>query len=72
MMKKAHKYLLKVEWSDETEWNINILAISMDWVFLWVNSQSDKSDFYVTNIIIELIERDVEDVPDEFGARGLD
>lgn len=70
-MKSAHKYNLKVQWSNKPDWNINILSISAEAVTMWLPKEETEST-YIKGVQITLIKRDAEQVKDEFLAKGLD
>ena len=69
--KMAHKYNLKVKWSKRAEWNINILSISTEAISMWLPKEETEED-YITNVNIQLIERNVEKVKSSFLAKGID
>lgn len=72
----AHKYKLTVKWSNKPDWNITILAIDAEAITMWLpksgsqNAETDET--YVVSVEIQLLERNVERVKDNFLAKGID
>ncbi len=63
---KAHKFNLKVEYSDGIKWDLNILALDASWVWLFVNQERKH---LITFINIQLVKENAAEVKDNgFGA----
>ena len=69
--KMAHKYNLKVKWNKRADWDVNILSISTEAISMWLPRIETRDD-YITNVNIQLIERNVEKVEWHFLAKGID
>ena len=69
--KMAHKYNLNVKWNKRVDWNINILSISTEAISMWL-PRIETGEDYITNVNIQLIERNVEKVKWNFLAKGID
>ena len=70
-MKKAHKYKLFVKWSSGDDWNITILSVNTEVITSWLPRQ-ETSEKHIIECKITLIERDAEDVKENFLAKGID
>ena len=66
--KKANLYNLKAFFTDDREWDLNILAVDITWVFCWFDSTNAKD---IESMSIDLVRKDFCDVEDDFGARGI-
>jgi hypothetical protein len=65
-MKQANKYNLKVEFSDGFKWDIDILAIDITWVNMWLTKDQD-----IKTVNITMLEKNWKIVPLDFGAISL-
>jgi len=66
-MKKAHIYNLKAIFEDGREWDLKILAVSITWVFCWIKDCDN-----VKSMTVEMVKKDAKEVPENFGAKGID
>ena len=63
---KANKYNLKVEFESGLKWDLLILAVNVTWIFCWI-----ENNHKVSKLSIDLIEREVCEVAENFGAKSL-
>ncbi len=70
-LKMAHKYNLKVVWSKRAEWDITILSISAEAISMWLPKEEAEDD-HVVSYSVQLLERNVEKIKDNFLAKGID
>ncbi len=68
--KMAHKYKLRVQWSQRPQWDINILALNAKDISMWLQEEKDAD--HIISIDIQLVERNAQAVKDNFLAQGLD
>lgn len=64
--KFAHIYNLKVNFVNGVKWDLDILAVSVTWLFCWI-----QDEHHVKEYKIELIKENAERVKNNFGARSL-
>ena len=64
--KFAHIYNLKVNFVNGVKWDLDILAVSVTWLFCWI-----QDEHHVKEYKVELIKENAERVKPDFGARSL-
>lgn len=65
-MKQAHKFNLKVEYSDGIKWDLNILALDASWIWLFVHQERKH---LITSMNIQMVKENAATVKDNgFGA----
>lgn len=69
-MKLAHKYRLKVNFSSGVNWNFEVVAVNVENVSTFIPRQ-ETDERYILSSSIELIERNFEEVKDNFCAKTL-
>lgn len=76
LSRMAHKYKLTVKWSNKPDWNITILAIDAETITMWLPKSGSKNaetdETYIVSVKIQLLERNVERVKDNFLAKCID
>jgi len=69
-MKVAHKYRLEVKFSKGMDWDLYIVAIDAENVTTFL-PRDETDERYIINTTIELIERNFEEVKDNFCGKTL-